>query len=521
MSLRAKRSKPIMLMILDGWGVRDEVQDNAIAQASTPNYDRLLAEYPHAKLDASGKSVGLPQGIMGNSEVGHLNMGAGRIAKVGLTRIYQAIEDGSFFSNPALIQAFDAAKKNQATLHLMGLVSDGAVHSHQDHLYALLKMAKEQGLSSVAIHAFLDGRDTDPKSGLGYVKALEKKIMEIGVGRIATVSGRYFAMDRDKRWERIEQAYDAIVSGQGKTASAAAQAVEQAYADGETDEFVTPTVILDSAGEPVSVIQDGDAVIHFNFRADRARELTLALTDSKFDGFTRKKTPALSSYVCMAEYDKNYQLPVAFPPEHIAKTLGEIVSEVGLKQLRIAETEKYAHVTFFFNGGEEDVFPGEERILVPSPREVPTYDLKPEMSAPQITEKVLDCIQSDQFDVIILNFANADMVGHSGKLPAAIQAVETIDEQLGKISQAILAKGGTLLVTADHGNCEKMKDENGGPHTAHTTDLVPFLFINHTYSKAALRPLGTLADIAPTILELLGLPKPPEMTGESMIQQLE
>lgn len=511
------KNTPLMLMILDGWGLRDSKEGNAIVLANTPNYNRLLQEYPHAKLDASGHAVGLPQGIMGNSEVGHLNIGAGRIAKVGLTRIYQAIEDKSFFSNPALLKAFQAAKENNSTLHLMGLVSDGAVHSHQDHLYALLQMAKEQKLARVAIHAFQDGRDTDPKSGLGYIQALESKIEEIGVGEIATVSGRYFAMDRDKRWDRIEKAYNAMVLGEGRQAVSAVQAMESAYASGETDEFIQPTVVLDETGQALARMQDSDAVLFFNFRADRAREMTQALTDKNFEGFPRKQAPKLSAFVCMAEYDKKFALPVAFPPEHISQTLGEILSRHGLRQLRIAETEKYAHVTFFFNGGEESVYPGEERILVPSPREVPTYDLKPEMSAPQITEKVLNCIAQDQFDVIILNFANSDMVGHTGKLQAAIKAVETIDEQLGRISQALLEKEGTLIVTADHGNSEKMSDEAGRPHTAHTTDLVPFMLVGKNTQDRKLRELGTLADIAPTILQLLGLKQPKEMTGKSML----
>lgn len=510
-------TKPLMLIILDGWGVREESADNAIAQATTPHYDRLLADYPHSLLDASGKSVGLPAGIMGNSEVGHLNIGAGRIAKVGLTKIYQAIEDKSFFRNPALLKAFQAAKQNHSKLHLMGLVSDGAVHSHQDHLYALLQMAVEQGVDRVFIHAFLDGRDTDPKSGAAYLQALEEKIRQIGAGKVATFMGRYFAMDRDKRWDRIEQAYRAMVEGEGRKAPSSGLGIHHAYVEGETDEFVIPTVLLDNSAKPVGTIDDHDAVICFNFRADRAREMTHALTDESFSGFVRKKFPKLSQFVCMGEYDKSLSLPVAFPPEHVTQTFGEIIAKKGLKQLRIAETEKYAHVTFFFNGGEENVFPGEERILVPSPREVPTYDLKPEMSAPEITKKVLDCIDSDQFDVIILNFANADMVGHSGKLSAAIRAVEVLDEQIGKIQEAVLKKGGTLLITADHGNCEKMRDERGQPHTAHTTDLVPFIVISPKKKQMKLRDMGSLADIAPTMLQLMGLDVPREMSGKSMI----
>jgi len=506
-----------MLIILDGWGLRDDPEDNAIAQANTPHYDKMLAGYAHAKLDASGKSVGLPRGVMGNSEVGHLSIGAGRVASVGLARIYGAIEDKSFFSNPALLQAFEAAKKNDSTLHMMGLVSDGAVHSHQDHLYALLQMAVEQGVQKVAVHAFTDGRDTDPHSGLGYLRVLQDKFKEIGVGFLATVCGRYYAMDRDKRWDRTERAYDALVLGRGKTNPSFEEAIEESYQEDVGDEFVKPIVLIDEGGQPRAKIKDKDAVIFFNFRADRARQLTRALTEKDFREFPRETFPQLSSFVCMGEFHQSFNLPVAFPPVQLTHTFGEILAERGLTQLRIAETEKYAHVTFFFNGGEESVFPGEERILIPSPREVPTYDLKPEMSAPQVTERVLQCIASDKFDVIILNFANADMVGHSGKLAATITAVEVLDEQLGKIQKAIEEKGGTLLVTADHGNCEKMKDAQGKAHTAHTTDWVPFIVISPQKKNLKLKPLGTLADIAPTLLYLLGIAQPSAMTGINMI----
>lgn len=508
---------PILLIILDGWGIGEAEENNAIAQANTPTYDALLRDYPHSKIDASGTAVGLPQGIMGNSEVGHLNIGAGRIAKVGLTRIYQAIEDKTFFSNSELQKAVSAVKKNNSILHLMGLVSDGAVHSHQDHLYALLKLARDSEISRVAIHAFQDGRDTDPKSGLGFMEALQKQIEAIGVGQVATISGRYWAMDRDKRWDRIQKAYDAMVYGQGRQASDPLQAMSDAYAAGETDEFITPTVLVDSRQEPVAKIQSGDAVIFFNFRADRARELTAALTQAKVPELERDPMPQLAAFVCMAEYDKKYDLPVAFPPEHIPETLGEIVSRQGMKQLRIAETEKYAHVTFFFNGGEEAIFPGEERILVPSPREVATYDLKPEMSAPQITQKLLERLKQGPLDLIVLNFANADMVGHSGKLPAAIRAVETIDQQLEKILPVMGQLGGTTIITSDHGNCEKMSDIHGQPHTAHTTDLVPLILVGPKAKNLQLRPEGTLADIAPTILDLMGMKPPGEMSGRSMI----
>ncbi len=509
--------KPLILIILDGWGINESPENNAIAQARTPNYDAWLRDYPNAALDASGHSVGLPEGVMGNSEVGHLNIGAGRIALVGLTRIYGAIEDGSFFKNPALLAAVGSAKQNHSTLHLMGLLSDGGVHSHQDHLFALLKLAKQEGLQDVAIHAFLDGRDTPPESGLEYLQRLEEEIRAQKIGSLATVIGRYYAMDRDKRWERTEEAYRAIVEGIGEKATDARAAVAASYAAGRSDEFVKPIVMSDAQGRPQRTMKDGDAVIFFNFRADRARQLTYALTQADFEGFERRVSPKLSAYVCMAEYDQALTLPVAFPRVELQNTFGELIAGRGLKQLRIAETEKYAHVTFFFNGGEEKVFPGEDRVLVPSPREVATYDLKPEMSAAQITDEVVNRVGQDLYDVIILNFANADMVGHSGKLPAAIKAVETIDVQLGRIHRAIAAQGGTMLITADHGNCERMVDEAGRPHTAHTLDLVPFLLIGEAWKGSQLRPLGKLEDIAPTLLKILGIPQPAEMTGRSMI----
>lgn len=508
---------PVMLVILDGWGINPSSDHNAIALARTPNYSAWLKEYPHAAIDASGKAVGLPAGVMGNSEVGHLNIGAGRVALVGLTRIYQAIEDGSFFQNSELRSAFQSARDNASTLHLMGLLSDGGVHSHQDHLYALLEMAKREGVAKVAIHAFMDGRDTPPTSGLEYLRQLKAKIRELGVGEIATVIGRYYAMDRDKRWDRTQLAYRAIVQGEGLASGDLEKAIEASYQAQLGDEFIKPIVHVDAQGRPLAKLQDRDSVLFFNFRADRARQLTYALTDPNFSGFPREVFPKLSRFVCMSEYDQALTLPVAFPRVQLKNTLGDILAQRGLKQLRIAETEKYAHVTFFFNGGDEAVFAGEDRVLIPSPREVATYDLKPEMSAPQITEEVLKRIDSGAYDLIVLNFANADMVGHSGKLPAAIRAVEVLDEQLGRIHQAIAARGGAMVVTADHGNCEKMLDENGHPHTAHTLDLVPFLLIGKAWKQAKLRPEGQLEDIAPTLLQILGLPQPPEMTGQSMI----
>jgi 2,3-bisphosphoglycerate-independent phosphoglycerate mutase len=414
--------------------------------------------------------------------------------------------------------AFAAAKKNHSTLHLLGLVSDGGVHSHEDHLFALLEMARREGLSRVAVHAFTDGRDTPPTSGIGYLQTLEAKTREYGVGEIATIQGRYYAMDRDKRWERTQRAYEAMVLGTGNRVADWEQAVREAYARGETDEFLQPLVLVNGQGEPRATIRDKDAVIFFNFRADRARHLTYALTQEAFSGFERKRFPRLSYFAGFGEYDKNLTLPVAFPPVHLPHILAEELARHGLTQLRVAETEKYAHVTFFFNGGEEAVFPGESRSLIPSPREVPTYDLKPEMSAPAVGDEVVGALQKGGFDVIICNFANADMVGHTGILSAAIRAVETIDEQLGKIVRAVEKSNGTLLITADHGNCEQMADEKGHAHTAHTTDLVPFILVGERWKKVRLRNGGTLADIAPTMLQILELPQPREMTGRSLME---
>ncbi|MBI2335647.1 MAG: 2,3-bisphosphoglycerate-independent phosphoglycerate mutase [Deltaproteobacteria bacterium] len=509
-------TKPLLLMILDGWGLREAKTGNAIELAKTPNYHQMLAHYPHSQIDASGPAVGLPMGVMGNSEVGHLNIGAGRIAQVGLTRIYQAIADGSFFKNSALLAAVQAAKKNHSTLHLMGLLSDGGVHSHQDHLLALLDLAKQQGLKAVMIHVITDGRDTPPQSGIHYLKILQQGIQKKGIGQIATITGRYFVMDRDNRWERIAKAYRALVLGEGVQEQDPKLALEKAYARGETDEFIQPIVISKNS-KPIGAIANGDAVIFFNFRADRAREITRALTVAEFIHFERKVFPKISEFVCMMEYDKNFPLKVAFAPETLQKIFPEIISQQGLKQLRIAETEKYAHVTFFFNGGREAVFPGEDRILIPSPREIPTYDLKPEMSAYQVCDRLLSELDKKKYDVIILNFANPDMVGHTAVLPAAIKAVEVVDACLGKVCQKIWEQSGTVIVTADHGNCEQELDEAGKPHTAHTLNLVPFILAGAAFKNRKLRELGKLSDIAPTMLEILGIPKPAEMTGESML----
>jgi 2,3-bisphosphoglycerate-independent phosphoglycerate mutase len=507
--------KPVLLMILDGWGKSSTPLNNAIAAARTPNMTRLCSEYPCVELDASGLSVGLPAGQMGNSEVGHLNIGAGRVVYQDLTRISKAVDDGSFFGNPVLLECMSKIRQTGGSLHLAGLLSDGGVHSHNTHLYALVEMAKRNGVERIFIHCLLDGRDTPPKSGAAYLERLEEELRRIGTGRIATVMGRYYGMDRDKRWDRVEKAYDAMVCGIGKTAGSAEQAIELSYLEGVNDEFVVPVVIADG-DEPVGTISDNDGFIFFNFRADRAREITRAITDPDFDGFVRRCRPLLASYVCMTEYDETFHLPVAFGPEELRNILGEVISKAGMTQLRIAETEKYAHVTFFFNGGNEVPFPGEKRILIPSPREVATYDQKPEMSAEAVTEELLRQLGSADFDFIVLNFANADMVGHTGIMEAAIKAVETVDGCMGRIVEKVRSMGGTVLVTADHGNAEDMADEAGSPHTAHTSNPVPLILVDDRRKGSSLRS-GILADIAPTVLELLGIPQPAEMTGKSLL----
>jgi 2,3-bisphosphoglycerate-independent phosphoglycerate mutase len=509
--------QPLLLMILDGWGINPRPENNAIAQARTPNMTRLCAAYPCTAIGTSGMSVGLPEGQMGNSEVGHLNIGAGRIVYQDLTRIGKAISDGDFFENPVLLDCIARTKAAGGRLHLAGLLSDGGVHSHITHLYALLELAKREGLREVFVHCLLDGRDTPPKSGADYLAQLEAKIAEIGAGRIATVIGRYYAMDRDNRWERVEKAYAAMVYGEGEEFASAGQAIEQSYLAGVNDEFVIPSVIV-ADGKPVGQLRDGDGFIFFNFRSDRAREITRALTDSEFTGFQRRSRPQLSSYVCMTTYDETFNLPVAFAPMELTNILGEVISKAGLTQLRIAETEKYAHITFFFNGGNEVPFPGEERCLIPSPRDVSTYDQKPEMSAFLVTEELLKRLDEEKYDLIVLNFANADMVGHTGILPAAVMAIETVDACVGMLVEKVLAKGGRAIITADHGNAEIMVDENGGPHTAHTTDRVPLILVDNARRGAKLRP-GILADIAPTILEIFGIPQPVEMTGKSLIEK--
>ncbi len=503
------KKMPLLLMILDGYGLSKGKEGNAIAAAKTPNLNKLFSSYPHSILDASGLSVGLPEGQMGNSEVGHLNIGAGRIVYQDLTRITKSIRDGDFFRNEVLLEALKNVKNHDSSLHLMGLLSDGGVHSHINHLYALLELAKKQGIKNVFGHAFLDGRDVPPKSALTYIKDAEKKMKKLG-GEFATVMGRYYAMDRDKRWERVEKAYEAMTSGRGIAAENVSLAVENAYSRGETDEFVTPTVII-KEGKPAAQISDKDSVIFFNFRSDRAREITRTFIYPEFAEFKRNSYPH-THFVCLTQYDETFKVPVAFPPESLKNILTDVLSWHNLRQLRIAETEKYAHVTFFFNGGRETPVKGEDRLLVPSPK-VATYDLQPEMSAYLVTDEVVKALASGKYDVIILNYANLDMVGHTGVFDAAVKAVETIDECIGRVFGAVNKAGGLLIITADHGNAEQMVDEKGGIHTAHTCDPVPFLFCR----KGVRLKDGILADIAPTLLGVLGIEKPGEMTGRSLI----
>lgn len=511
-----QRPKPIMLMILDGWGKRAPGPGNAVSEANTPHLDRLMDEYPKTQLQTSGKAVGLPEGIMGNSEVGHLNIGAGRVVYQDLMRIDLAIADGSFFSNTAIDSAIQNALENRRALHLIGLVSDGGVHSQFTHLLALLDLARKKGVDRVYVHVILDGRDTPPDGGVGYVTRLQAHIDEIGNGTIATVCGRYYAMDRDTRWERTEKAYRLYTEGEGTPASDPVTAVATAYTQGESDEFVKPIVITQPDGRPRACVQKDDSIVFFNFRADRARQITSALTEKHFDGFERQSWPQPGRYVCMTLYDEKFSLPIAFPPNHLDGILGEVISRNGFKQLRIAETEKYAHVTYFFNGGEEKPFEKEDRCLIPSPRDVPTYDYKPEMSAMAVTEEVMQRIAADQYDLIVLNFANMDMVGHTGILGAAVRAVQTVDQCVGRIAAAVLSKGGALLITADHGNAETMIEDSGRIHTAHTTNPVHLVLVDDNRKQARLNS-GVLGDIAPTILNIMGIEQPSQMTGCSLI----
>ncbi|OIO01349.1 MAG: phosphoglycerate mutase (2,3-diphosphoglycerate-independent) [Desulfovibrionaceae bacterium CG1_02_65_16] len=503
---------PTLLLILDGFGIAPAGPGNAVALATTPVLDGLFATYPHTSLACSGRAVGLPDGFMGNSEVGHMNIGAGRIVYQDMTRIDISIEDGSFAQNPVLLNLCAKARAGSGRLHLMGLLSDGGVHSHHNHIHALVALAKEQGVREILIHAFMDGRDTPPTSGLSYVQALEAKLAELGAGRIATVTGRYYAMDRDKHYERNEPAYLALACGRGETVAGAAQGVASAYAAGETDEFIKPRVVVDGTGGPIGRVMDGDALFFFNFRADRARQISRAFFDKDFNEFLRPYWPKLSCFATMTRYESSFPLPAAFPPQSLDDFLGRVASENGLRQLRIAETEKYAHVTYFLNCGVEDAVPGEERVLIPSPREVATYDLKPRMSAREVTEALL--ARHADFDLCVCNLANLDMVGHTGIIPAAIQACETVDECVGRLVPAFLNAGGQVFLTADHGNAEEMLDASGGPQTAHSTNPVPLLHINASGGRA-LAP-GKLGDIAPTILATWGLTKPAAMSGTSL-----
>lgn len=505
-------NKLTMLMILDGFGENANEKGNAVKEANTPNIDKIMKLCPTTDIYTSGLNVGLPDGQMGNSEVGHTNIGAGRIVYQELTRITKSIEDGDFFSVKEFEEAVENCKKNNSNLHIMGLLSDGGVHSHIRHLYALLELAKRKGIENVYVHAFLDGRDTPPASAESYITKLEEKMKEKEIGKIASITGRFYAMDRDKRWERVSKAYNALVNGEGIKASTAISAIEASYQKEIFDEFVEPTLIC-NGDTPIATIKENDSVIFYNFRPDRAREITRALVDNEFDGFETK--PLNLYFVCMTPYDETMpNVHVAFKKEALSNTFGEYISNLGYTQLRIAETEKYAHVTFFFNGGEEKQYKGEDRILVPSPK-VETYDLKPEMSAYEVTEKVLEAIESEKYNAIILNYANPDMVGHTGSLEAAIKAIETIDECVGKVVEAVEKVNGVLLITADHGNAEQMIDyKTGEPHTAHTTNPVPLMLVG--INDVALKP-GKLADLAPTMLDIMGLEKPKEMTGESII----
>jgi len=504
------RPRPVLLLILDGWGHREDDTHNAIAKAGAPNWRRLLKDYPHTLVETHGLHVGLPDGQMGNSEVGHMNIGSGRIVYQDLTRIDAAIADGTFFDNPALTGACDAAKQSGGTLHLMGLMSPGGVHSHEDHIFAMLDLAARRGVPRIAVHAFLDGRDTPPRSARPSLERLEAKCASMAGAAVASVSGRYYAMDRDKRWDRVKLAYDAIASAEAPFhAASAVEALDLAYARSENDEFVKPTVVGHGAR-----VADGDAVVFMNFRADRARELSHAFVDADFGGFARPRRIALSAYVSLTDYEKGLAVTaIAYAAQSMQNSLGEYLASLGLKQLRIAETEKYAHVTFFFSGGREAPFAGEERILVPSPH-VATYDLKPEMSCPEVTDKLVAAIASKQFDFIVCNIANADMVGHTGIESAAIKAVEAVDVALGRLTRAIVDAGGEMLISADHGNLEQMIDDNGVPHTQHTVGPVPLVYVGR---KATLHH-GALRDLAPTVLALMGLPAPPEMTGHSLVE---
>ncbi|MGA9667508.1 MAG: 2,3-bisphosphoglycerate-independent phosphoglycerate mutase [Gallionella sp.] len=509
---------PVLLLILDGFGYREDPDYNAIAAARKPNWDRLWHDYPHTLLDASEKFVGLPSNQMGNSEVGHLNIGAGRVVYQDLSRVDVDIEDGNFFTNPALSKAVEVARQNGSALHIMGLLSPGGVHSHENHIFAMLELAARAGLKKVYLHAFLDGRDTPPRSAAQSLRLLQEKCTALGTGKIASIVGRFYAMDRDNRWERVQPAYELLTQGKAEFAATnALDGLELAYARDESDEFVKPTVMVEN-GAPIATMQDGDVVVFMNFRADRAREITRALTDHAFSGFTRAYLPKLAGFVTLSRYGEDFDFPCAYTQEPIHNGFGEYISSLGLRQLRIAETEKYAHVTYFFNGGREQPYPGEDRILVPSPK-VATYDLKPEMSAFEVTDKLEAAILSRQYHAIICNYANGDMVGHSGNMSAATKAIEALDICIGRVVKAMQSIGGEVIITADHGNAEQMMDRiTHQAHTAHTLNPVPFLYIGR---KARLAERGALRDLAPTLLIIMGLSQPAEMTGHSLIQMTE
>ncbi|WP_438864031.1 2,3-bisphosphoglycerate-independent phosphoglycerate mutase [Neptunicella sp.] len=497
--------KPLVLIIMDGWGYREDTTNNAVAQANTPVLDKLVEQYPNTLISGSGLDVGLPDGQMGNSEVGHVNLGAGRIVYQDFTRITKSIQDGDFFSNPVLVDSIDKAVKADKAVHLMGLLSDGGVHSHQDHIFAAIKLAAQRGAKKIYLHAFMDGRDTPPRSAEGALKQADALFAELGVGKTATIVGRYYAMDRDNRWDRVQAAYDLMTQGKGSQANSAVEGLQAAYANDKNDEFVPATVIGDAVP-----MEDGDTLLFLNFRADRAREITHAFVDKDFDGFERQSTPQLAAFVMLTQYAASIDAPIAFAPEELKNVMGDWLAQHHKTQLRISETEKYAHVTFFYSGGREELYDGEERILVPSP-DVATYDLQPEMNSTELTDKLVGAIESGKFDVIICNYPNGDMVGHTGVLSAAIKACEAVDHCIGRVTEALQKVGGECLITADHGNAEKMVDaDSGQAHTAHTSGPVPFIYFGR---DANVRSGGTLSDVAPTMLHLMGMPQPAEMTG--------